>query len=548
MYKACSSGYKNGNPGLARLMLEIEVRQMKMAAVALGLLLGGITYLGGTGNIVVDASALNEASAVHSADAASCANLTNLKLPNTTITSAQVVPAGQFKAPANAKGDFSDLPAFCRVAMTIKPSRDSDIKSEIWLPVSGWNGKFEEVGNGGWNGFIQYAALAEALGRGYAAASTDTGHVGDTASFAVAHPEKLIDFGYRAAHETAVQGKATITALYGEAPRFSYFTGCSGGGRQGFMEAQRYPADFEGIVAGDPGFDRAAESLQLIAAAQDTHKDAASFIPREKFVVLHQAALDACDALDGIKDGIISDPTRCKFDPGVTLCKGTDGPECLTAAQVEVARKLYAPIIDPKTGKEIFPGFEPGTELRFANIAGAPQPLGMADETFKYTVFHNPNWDFRTLDIGPDIARARKMDHGVVSATSTNLKPYAGRGGKLIIYHGWADQNIAPLVSVDYYEALIKTMGTKMVEDSVRLYMVPGMGHCGGGEGPNVFDMLSALQQWKEHGLAPKEVIASQIVSGNVIRTRPLCPYPQEAVYKGSGSTDEAQNFVCKLP
>jgi len=529
-------------------MLEIEVRRMKMAAVALGLLLGGITYLAGTGNIVVDASALNEASAVHGADAASCANLTNLKLPNTTITSAQVVPAGRFKAQANAKEDFSDLPAFCRVAMTIKPSSDSDIKSEIWLPVSGWNGKFEEVGNGGWNGFIQYAALAGSLRRGYASASTDTGHVGDTASFAVGHPEKLIDFGYRAVHETAVQGKATITALYGEPPRFSYFTGCSGGGRQGFMEAQRYPADFEGIVAGDPGFDRAAESLQLIAAAQDTHKDAASFIPREKFVVLHQAALDACDALDGIKDGIISDPTRCKFDPGVTLCKGADGPECLTAAQVEAARKLYAPIIDPKTGKEIFPGFEPGTELRFANIAGAPQPLGMADETFKYTVFHNPNWDFRTLDIGPDIARARKMDHGVVSATSTNLKPYAGRGGKLIIYHGWADQNIAPLVSVNYYEALIKTMGTKMVEDSVRLYMVPGMGHCGGGEGPNVFDMLSALQQWKEHGVAPKEVIASQIVSGNVIRTRPLCPYPREAVYQGSGSPDEAQNFVCKLP
>ena len=320
----------------------------------------------GTANITVDARGLADASAAHGADAASCAKLTSLKLPHTTITSAQVVPAGQFKAP-EGNASFADLPAFCRVSMTIAPSSDSDIKTEIWLPVAGWNGKFQEVGNGGWNGFIQYAALATALRRGYAAASTDTGHVGDTASFAPGHPEKLIDFGYRAVHETALEGKATIAALYGAEPRFSYFTGCSGGGRQAFMEAQRYPEDFEGIVAGDPGYDRAAESLQLIAAAQATHKDAASLIPREKFAVLHQAALDACDALDGIKDGIINNPLRCKFDPGVTLCKGADAPSCLTAAQVEAAKKLYAPIVDPKSGKEIFPGFEPGTELRFAN-------------------------------------------------------------------------------------------------------------------------------------------------------------------------------------
>ena len=317
-----------------------------------------------------------------------------------------MVPAGQFKAP-EGNASFADLPAFCRVSMTIAPSSDSDIKTEIWLPVAGWNGKFQEVGNGGWNGFIQYAALATALRRGYAAASTDTGHVGDTASFAPGHPEKLIDFGYRAVHETALEGKATIAALYGAEPRFSYFTGCSGGGRQAFMEAQRYPEDFEGIVAGDPGYDRSAESLQLIAAAQATHKDAASLIPREKFAVLHQAALDACDAQDGIKDGIINNPLRCKFDPGVTLCKGADAPSCLTAAQVEAARKLYAPIVDPKSGKEIFPGFEPGTELRFANNT-VGEPLGMAQDTFKYTVMQNPNWDFRTLDIGTDMARRAK--------------------------------------------------------------------------------------------------------------------------------------------
>jgi feruloyl esterase len=513
-----------------------------IAAVALGILLGALVYLAGTPEVSADAPA------AHAVDAAACMRLTAFRLPNMKITSAEVVPAGKFKAPAGTAEGFGDLPEFCRVAMTLTPSSDSDIKSEVWLPLAGWNGKFQEVGNGGWNGFIQYGALAAALRRGYATASTDTGHTGDTASFAPGHPEKLIDFGYRAIHETAVQGRAVVAAFYGALPRYSYFTGCSGGGRQAFMEAQRYPQDFEGIIAGDPGYDRAAESLQLIAAAQATHKDAASFISKEKFAVLHQAALDACDAADGLKDGIINNPLKCKFDPAVTLCKNGDGPNCLTAPQVEAAKKLYAPIVDPTSGKEIFPGFEPGTELRFANTTAAPRPLGMADETFKYTVIGDANWDFRTLDIGKDIVRAHETDKGIVSATSTNLKPYVGRGSKLIIYHGWADQNVAPLSSVNYYNALISVMGKKTVEDSVRLYMAPGMGHCAGGEGPSVFDTLTPLEQWREHGVAPKEVLASQMADGKVIRTRPLCPYPQEAQYKGTGSPDAAENFVCRMP
>jgi feruloyl esterase len=516
--------------------------QMRVVgAVTLGILLGGFTYIAAT----VSADAPSAAEAV---DAAACARLTSLKLLNTTIASTQVVPPGHFKPTTGAAESFTDLPAFCRVELTIRPSSDSEIKSETWLPLAGWNGKFQEVGNGGWNGFIQYAALAAALRKGYATASTDTGHAGDTASFAPGHPQKLIDFGYRAVHQTVMQGKAIIASFYHRAPRWSYFTGCSGGGRQAFMEAQRYPEDFEGIIAGDPGYDRAAESLQLIAAAQATHKDAASFIPKEKFAVLHQAALDACDALDGIKDGIINNPLRCKFDPAVTRCKGADAPNCLTPAQVEAAKKLYAPIVDPNSGKEIFPGFEPGTELRFPNTTGAAGPLGMAEETFKYTVFNDANWDFMTLDIGHDFVRARKMDNGVVSATSTNLKPYVARGSKLIIYHGWADQNVAPLSSVNYYNELVKVLGQSEVEDSVRLYMAPGMGHCAGGEGPSIFDTLTPLEQWREHGIAAKQIIASQLADGKVIRTRPLCPYPQEAQYKGTGSTDQAENFVCRLP
>jgi feruloyl esterase len=508
---------------------------------ACAMVMGTLVYLVGT----VNAEGPSDRPPVTEA---SCARLTSLKLPNTTITSAQVISAGHFKPPAGAEEGFADLAAFCRVTMTIAPSRDSDIKSETWLPLSGWNGKFQEVGNGGWNGDIQYGALADALRRGYVAASTDTGHAGGSASFALGHPEKLIDFDYRAIHETAVQSKATIAALYGAAQRLSYFTGCSGGGRQAFSEAQRFPDDFEGIIAGDPGYDRTAESFQLVSVSQAMSHDPASRIPPEKFAVLHQAALDACDALDGVKDGIIGDPTRCKFDPAATQCKGTDAANCLTPAQVQTAKKFYAPLIDPKTGEEVFPGFEPGSELRWAGMAGGPRPLAMADDLFKYIVFQDPNWDFRTLDVGKDLPRARKIDNGDISPTSSNIKQFVGRGGKLIMYHGWGDQNVAPLSSVHYYEKLASAMGKSQVEDSVRLYMVPGMGHCTGGEGPNVFDTLAALENWRENGVAPKEIVASQIVKGGVTRTRPLCPYPEVAQYKGAGSTDQAENFICRLP
>ena len=509
------------------------------AVVTFAVLLCGFVCLGEA----VDAQA---PSARTSLEAADCARMASLTLANATVTSAQVVPAGQFEPPAGADAGFADLPAFCRVSLMLTPSRDSDIKSETWLPMSGWNGKFQEVGNGAWNGFIQYAALAAALRRGYAAASTDSGHVGDTASFAVGHPEKLIDFGYRAIHETALQSKAVISAAYGSAQRLSYFTGCSAGGRQAFAEAQRFPEDFEGIIAGDPGFDRTAETFQLESVGQAMLRDPAARIPDAKFVVLHQAALDACDALDGVKDGIISDPTRCKFDPAAILCKGADAPNCLTPAQLETAKKFYSPLKDPKTGEEVFPGFEPGSELRWSGLVGGP--LVMADNLFKYVVFHDPNWDHLTLDVGQHLALAREMDNGVISPTSPNLKPFVGRGGKLLIYHGWGDQNVAPLSSVEYYKKLITVLGQKQVDDSIRLYMVPAMGHCGGGEGTNQFDVLTPLEHWREQGVAPKEIIASQITNGSVSRTRPLCPYPQAAQYKGTGNTDQAENFVCRAP
>ena len=432
--------------------------------------------------------------------AAACELLSaSLALPNSTVTSAKAVAAGAFMPPgggAAAARAAADLPVLCRVALTITPTSDSDIRSEIWLPLSGWNGKYLQVGNGAWGGSIQYGALAETLRRGYAAASTDTGHTGTNASFAIGHPEKLIDFGYRSVHETAVQGKATAAALYG--------------------------------------------------AAQATHKDPASFIPATKYPALHQAALNTCDAIDGLKDGLITDPTTCQFDPAVIACSGLDGPSCLTPAQVVAAKRIYAPVIDPKTGKQVFAGLEPGSEMHWAAISGE-QPHLMYNDLARFFVFQDPKWDYRTLDLSKHLELARKADNGILSATSPELKPFVARGGKLLIYHGWEDQNISPRSSVDYYTKVRNTMG-KDVDESVRLFMVPGMGHCGGGDGPNEFDMVAALEQWREQGKAPAEIIASKVAEGSVIRTRPLCPYPQVAKYKGTGSVDRADSFACAAP
>jgi feruloyl esterase len=487
-----------------------------------------------------------------SVGAARCEELaSSLTLRNGRVTSAHAILEGEFVAPpaagaATAPAPLTGLPAFCRVQLTLTPSVDSDIRSEVWLPLTGWNGKFQQVGNGGWGGSIQYAALATALRRGYAAASTDTGHVGDTARFAPGHPEKLIDFGYRAVHETAVQSKVTIAAAYGSGPRFSYFNGCSGGGRQGFMEAQRHPENFDAIIAGAPGYNRTDQSFQLVLASQATHRDEAFFIPASKLPALHKAALRACDAKDGIADGLIADPMSCRLDPEVLVCAGADGADCLTRPQVEAAKRIYAPVIDSRTGKEVFPGVEAGSEPRWTVNAGGPRPLGMAEELFKHVVFKDADWDFRTLDVAKHLDMARQADAGTISATSPNIQPFLDRGGKLLIYHGWGDTNVPPRSSVNYYDKLVEALGATQVAGAVRLYMVPGMGHCGGGEGPNVFDALTAVEAWREQARPPAEIIASQVVDGNVVRTRPLCPYPQIPRYKGIGSADHADSFACR--
>ncbi len=486
------------------------------------------------------------------AAAATCESLASLALPDTTITLAQPVGAGEFTPPASRGGRgpgaaFKALPAFCRVAATLKPTSDSDIKIEVWMPASGWNGKFQAVGNGGWAGAISYPAMAEALRRGYATTSTDTGHTGATGAFALGHPEKFVDFAYRSEHEMTVRAKAIVDGFYGRGPRYSYWNGCSTGGRQGLHEAQRFPGDYDGIIAGASANPRTYLNSWQLSIAQATLKDPASNIPASKYPMIHQAVVAACDGLDGVKDGLITDPTRCHFDPSVLECKGDDGAACLTAAQVTAARKVMSPLKNPHTGAEIFPGLEPGTELAWGGLVGGPEPVATALDQFKYVVFKDPSWDWRTFDLERDLAKANAVDAGTVNAINPDLKGFAGHGGKLLMYHGWSDGSVAPRASVTYYNSVVKTMGgAAKTMGWIRLFMVPGMGHCGGGEGPNSFDMVTALEQWVENGKAPEEIIATRLTNGVVQRTRPLCAYPQVAVYKGAGSTDEAASFVCR--
>ncbi|HEV2200501.1 MAG TPA: tannase/feruloyl esterase family alpha/beta hydrolase [Bryobacteraceae bacterium] len=464
--------------------------------------------------------------------AATCESLASLKLSDTAVTSAAVVPAGA-------------LPEFCRVALTIRPTADSDIRMEMWLPASNWNKKFEANGNGGWAGSIQAGALAAGLKRGYATAMTDTGHEGGSAAFAMGHPEKLIDYDYRAVHEMAVKGKAIVKAFYGEDPARSYWDGCSQGGRQGLKEAQMYPSDFDGIVAGAPALNWTGRAMQSVWIAQATHKDDASFVPSAKFAAIHRAALEACDANDGVKDGVIEDPTRCHFDPQVMECKGADSPTCLTTAQVETVRKIYASVTNSRTQQEIFPGHEPGSEMGW-NTMASPNPFGLGADLFKYVVFQNPEWDYKSFNFDSGVDATLKTA-GQLNAMDANIKSYLSRGGKLIQYHGWGDPQISPRSSVNYYKSVLDTLGgASQVMGSYRLFMVPGMAHCRGGDGTSTFDMLTALEQWVEANKTPERIEASRIRDGKVDRTRPLCPYPQVAVYKGSGSTDESANFACQ--
>ena len=513
-------------------------------AIALGAAAGVTTAPGGAGPAVLAA-----------AQSDACSRLLDLSLPNTEVTGAEVVAAGAFTPPTGGRAPsaaqlrpYAELPAFCRVSATLTPTDDSDIKVEVWLPAEGWNGKYQAVGNGAFTGSIRHNSMAAAVARGYASSSTDTGHVGNTASFGLGHPEKVIDFGYRSLHEMTVFAKQAIETHYGDAPRYSYWVGCSAGGRQAMKAAQRFPADFDGIIAGAPGLDWTGRAGGSLRVAKPLEADEAMQLPAEARQIVHDAVLAACDAADGVTDGVVGDPERCDFDPAVLACDDNGGEGCLSAAQVRSVRMLYASPENPKTGRPIT-GLLPGSELGWTDLGWTRSARATGLEQFRYLTFADPEWTIDRFNFETDIVLAEERDDDTLNALDPNLQPFFDGGGKLLSYHGWADPQISPANVTQYYGRVVDAIGSRdEVHDSFRLFMAPGMGHCGGGAGPSRFDMLAALEQWVEEGEAPDHIIASRVRDGEVDRTRPLCPYPEQAVYSGTGSTDDAASFVCRAP
>jgi feruloyl esterase len=506
-----------------------------------------------------------------------CSRLLGLKLPNTTIVSAVSVPQGAIPVPA-VFGNTPPIvvPARCEVQAIMRPTKDSEIRMQVWLPASGWNGKYLQVGNGGWAGTIDLTAMADPLRRGYAVAGTDDGHVSNSpvpsAPWATGHPEKLIDFGYRAVHETSVQAKAIVRAHFGRAAARSYFNGCSDGGREGLMEAQRYPEEFDGIIAGAPANNWTHLFTGFIWNEQAL---AQTPIPPTKLPAIQRAVLASCDALDGVKDGLIEDPRACHFDPGSMVCKAGDTPDCLTEGEVATLRKIYSGPKNPRTGEQIFPGYPMGTEAIPGGWSPWILPPGLqamfGNSYYGQAVFEQASWDFHTLNFDNDAQLGDEKAGPVLNSNNPDLRSFRDNGGKLIQYHGWGDAAISPLSSIDYYER-VRAFLSRFPDarhantdptDFYRLFLVPGMAHCAGGIGPNDFgntrnstvtdaehNLLTALEAWVEQGTAPARLIGTGTMVGEPAKplTRPLCPYPEIARYRGEGDPSKAENFSCAVP
>jgi hypothetical protein len=502
----------------------------------------------------------------------SCESLAQLTLPHAKVAMAQTVAAGGF----SQEPLFRAAPAFCRVAVESSPSADSDIKIEVWLPLSGWNGKFQGQGNGGFAGSIGYPGMAISVMNGYATAGTDTGHSADEvdARWALDHPEKIADFGYRAIHEMTETAKAAIQAFYGTAPHYSYFAACSNGGREALMEAQKYPDDYNGILAGAPANFWTHLLTNALWNIQALTLNPASYIPSSKLPAIAKAVNHACDAQDGVVDGILNDPRKCHFDPAVMLCKGPDSDACLTAPQITALKKLYGGAKDSQ-GHSLFPGYLPGAET--GENGWAPWITGRTPEEsllfqfgtgfFADMVYSSAAWNYKDAKIDDAVEAADQKFADVLNATNPNLWAFRNHGGKLIVYHGWDDPAIPALNTVNYYESIVKAMGEENVVSFSRLYMLPGIQHCVGGPGPAPFgsftpssvrnndaqhNFLLALEAWVEKGQLPFQIIATKFTDDNATKgvqmTRPLCPYPTAAQYKGHGDTNDAANFFCAAP
>jgi feruloyl esterase len=501
------------------------------------------------------------------AAAATCESLRTFSIGQGRITSADVVPAGPFvqpgrggaaaqpgapaaqappaaqpAQPGRAAGPAAApvmLPEHCRVRMVLTPSSDSNINAELWLPATTWNGKFLAVGNGGFGGAIQgYGEMANALARGYATAGNDTGHSaadGPGGTFGLGHPEKIVDFAYRAMHEMTAQSKRLIDEMYGRPPQFSYFKGCSTGGRQAVMAAQRYPEDFDAIIAGALANRHIHQHTAGVARSIELSRHPEMAISQAKAQLVTNAVMNACDTL---KEGFLNNPRACSFDfKRLSCAPGVDNDTCLTAAQLKTVEAHYAGLRNSK-GELVFSGQAMGNAMPMLRSTNSTPGGGW--DTVRIWGFQNANYDWRTFNLDRDLPLIDKRV-GFVDAVDPDLDDFKDRGGKLLLYAGWGDTTITPENTVHYYESVLAEMGRNQ-GDWMRLFMVPGMGHCSGGPGPNTFDTIAVIEQWREKGVAPAQIMGTNPQSG---LTRPLCPYPQFAKYSGSGDLKNAVNWSC---
>jgi feruloyl esterase len=521
--------------------------------------------------LVAAALALLLAPAARAQGRVPCAGLTALTFEgNTTVTSAAEVTSGTLVTPANQT--LTNLPAFCRVQGLSKPTGDSSIFFEVWLPSSTWNGKFLSSGEGGYAGVPNYTRLGldggldELVRRGYATASTDTGHSSSDPWWAIGHPQKAIDYLYRSKHLVTIAAKGLVRAYYGRPATHSYFNSCSNGGRQALMEIQRFPDDYDGFVVGAPWNFQSHSNAGFVWNAQAL---TAAALPAAKLPAITAAVLAKCDANDGLVDGVIADPTRCDFNPDTLLCSGAETNSCLTAAQLATLKKIYAGPSNPRTGEKIFPGFMWGGENGWAGLVSNLTASGLGNGYFANLTFENKNWDYRSFDFDHDMAYA-DMKVGILgNAIDPDLSAAQKRGIKIIQYHGWNDQTLQPAYTPQYYESVARAMGgVEKTRSFYRLFMIPGMTHCYFGPGATSFgavgqqippardevhDIQTALERWVEDGEPPNRMVATKYTDDKaatrtILLQRPMCAYPTVAQYKGQGDPNDARSFVCKNP
>jgi feruloyl esterase len=498
-------------------------------------------------------------------DAASCAALAGQSVAaDTVIQSAEYLPQG------GMIGTTKISVPFCRAIGVATPTSDSHIGFEVWLPpVTGWNGKFQGIGSGGSAGAISVSQMEGALSAGYATMSTDNGHRTDNSqknggseqTWALGHPEKMVDFAYRALHLSTVAAKQVVKNFYGRSSLKYYFVACSQGGHHALMEASRYPADYDGMVAGAPAWHWAHQMVNATWNSMAALKDP-SALTEKSSAILNQAVVKACDKLDGVEDGLISDPRRCQFDPATLLCKA-DAQDCLTQVQIDAASRIYQGA-HKSDGTAIFQGFPRGSERDWWRMFAGETPGGSSWHFWRYSVFQDPNFKNVDFDFDRDTDRGLSARHaGMTVADIYNVKPdlsaYRARGGKLIIYHGWADNQVTPFATLDFYSHITAREGQAGTDGFLRLFMMPGLGHCQGGPGAGNIggaspalshdpehDVVAALDQWVLRRQAPGMLIAAHLdADKKTDLTRPLCAYPREARYSGSGDIKDARNFTC---